>query len=386
MQQLPHDLPPIKGTTDVGVVEWVSGVYEVEGGERVYNLTVSDHHNYFADGILTHNCLIDDPHSDQEAPLAAFDPEIFNRVYEWFNAGPRQRLQPGGRIILTATRWGLRDLIGRLKDDEKQRGADKWKKIEFPAIYQDKDGKDRSYWPEFWPLEELQATKAAIIAGGSAWKWNAQYLQNPTSEEGALIKKAWWNVWKHDFEPDCEFKIQVWDTANKATQRSNYSVCTTWGVFYPQDADSAHIILLDMFMDKLEFPDLKTKALQLYRKHEPDSLVIEGKNAGDSLIFELRKMGLYVENFTPTRGDGDKVARVNAITDIFASGVVWIMDREWRATVEDQAVAFPNGTDDDIVDTISMALARFRRGNFIRLASDEEDEYEPNYLEKADYY
>ena len=331
-------------------------------------------------------CLVDDPVADVDAPLAMHDPEIFNKVYNWYMVGPRQRLQPGGRVAVISTRWGQRDLIGRLLEDQKNKGADKWRVLEFPAIFTDKDGKEHSYWPEFWSLEELQATRAAVTASESRWMWNAAYQQNPTGEEGALLKNEWWNVWKHDFEPECEFKIQCWDTANKATQRSNYSVCTTWGVFYPQDAKSAHIILLDLFMDKLEFPALKAEALRQYRNHEPDSCVIEGKNAGDSLIFELRKMGLYVENFTPTRGDGDKVQRVNAITDIFASGVVWIVDKEWRSVVQEQCQAFPMGTDDDIVDTVSMALARFRRGNFIRLDSDEEDEYEPNYLEKADYY
>ena len=336
--------------------------------------------------------IIDDPVSDQEAPQAQFDPEIFNRVYNWYQVGPRQRLQPGARILVVMTRWGERDLIGRLKADEKERGGDKWHSIEFPAIKED----GSSYWPDFWPIEELQATKTSLLATGSNWMWQAQYQQNPTGQEGALIKSSWWNLWPRARPPECQFVIQVWDTATKATQRSNYSVCTTWGVFSPPDEDSAHIICLDMFRDKLEFPELKAKAIELYRgkypdaqldgEYKPDSLVIEGKNAGDSLIFELRRMGIYVENYTPTRGDGDKVARVNAITDIFASGVVWTMDKDWTETMLSECQSFPMGANDDIVDTVAMALARFRRGNFISLNSDEQDEYEPDYKEPANYY
>lgn len=339
-------------------------------------------------------CIIDDPVSDQEAPSALYDPEIFNRVYNWYQVGPRQRLQPGGRILVVQTRWGERDLIGRLKADEKERHGDKWHSVEFPAI----TPQGKSYWPEFWPLEELDRTKAALLASGSNWMWQAQYQQNPTGQEGALIKSDWWEKWPRSSPPPCQFIIQVWDTATKATQRSNFSVCTTWGIFSLPDSPLPQIICLHMFRDKVEFPELKAKAIDLYRgrygveylqddvdSFAPDTLVIEGKNAGDALIFELRRMGIFVENFTPTRGDGDKVARVNAITDIFASGVVWTMDKDWTETMLSECQSFPLGANDDIVDTVAMALARFRRGNFISLSTDEELG-EPSYSEKADYY
>ena len=328
-------------------------------------------------------CLIDDPHSDTEAPNAAFDPEIFNRVYDFYQVGPRQRLQPKAAIAIIQTRWGERDLIGRLLADQKDKGADKWENIVFPAIKEDGE----SYWPEYWPTEELLATKSAIIAAGSAWKWNAQYQQNPTGEEGSLIKSAWWNLYPKSAPPRCEFIIQCWDTATRATQRSDYSVCSTWGVFYPDDDVVAHIIMLDCYRDKVEYPDLKAKALELYKdpRWEVDALVIEGKNSGDSLIFELRKMGIYVEAYTPTRNDGDKVMRVNAVTDIFKSGVVWIMDKEWTEQVLSESQAFPMGAHDDIVDTISMALNRFRKGHFIRLETDEE-ERDTDFSAKAAYY
>ena len=366
-----------------GIVESVSPVYFPEGGEIVYNITVEHTHTYFANGVLTHNCLIDDPHNEQEAIAGIYDPEVYNKTYEWYLTGPRQRLQPGAKVAVISTRWSKIDLIGRLLEDAKHRGGDKWVEICIPALL---DDDTRSYWPDYWPLEELLATKRAIVATGSLWRWNAQYQQSPTSEEGSLIKSKWWRTWDKRNMPRCEFVIQAWDTASRTTQRSNYSVCTTWGVFHNEEEDCSQIILLDCWRDKLEFPDLKAQALALYKEWEPDSCVIEQKSAGEALITEFRRMGLYVEDYTPTRGDGDKVARVNAITDIFASGVVWIRSAEWTSTVLEEAQAFPMGANDDIVDTIAMALSRFRRGNFISLASDDDDMSEDEPMKKADYY
>lgn len=328
-------------------------------------------------------CLIDDPHDEQEAVAGIYDPNVFNKAYEWYLTGPRQRLQPGAAVAIIATRWSKIDLIGQLLADARERGADKWKEIKIPALI----GDEESYWPEYWPVEELQATKRAIVATGSLWRWNAQYMQDPTSEEGALIKSHWWKFWEKRALPRCDFIIQAWDTASRTTQRSNYSVCTTWGVFHNEEQGCSNIILLDCWRDKLEFPDLKKQALALYKEWEPDSCVIEQKSAGEALITEFRRMGLYVEDYTPTRGDGDKVARVNAVTDIFASGVVWILNKEWTSIVLDEAQTFPMGQNDDIVDTIAMALSRFRRGNFITLESDEVDlEDEADFAKEVDYY
>ncbi|CAB4122672.1 Archaeophage PsiM2, terminase large subunit [uncultured Caudovirales phage] len=326
-------------------------------------------------------CLIDDPHNEQEAIAGVYDPEVYNKVYEWYLTGPRQRLQPGARVAIISTRWSKIDLIGRVLADSKERGGDKFKEINIAALLNDDT---ESYWPEYWPLEELLATKRAIVATGSLWRWNAQYMQSPVSEEGSLIKGQWWNFWDKA-PPKCEFIIQAWDTASRTTQRSNYSVCTTWGIFYNEEKGCANIILLDCWRDKVEFPELKRQALSLYREWEPDSCVIEQKSAGEALITEFRRMGLYVEDYTPTRGDGDKVARVNAITDIFASGVVYTLNRDWTPMVLEEAQAFPMGANDDIVDTIAMALSRFRRGNFLKLDSDEPD-FDADFNKKADYY
>jgi predicted phage terminase large subunit-like protein len=306
--------------------------------------------------------IIDDPHSEQEARLAQGDPTVFDSVYEWYTSGPRQRLQPGGAIVVVMTRWSDKDLTGRvLKSD-----ATEWEVIEFPAILPS----GNSLWPEFWPVDELLALKEEL----PAYKWNAQYQQKPTGEEGALVKRDWWQLWEGDRAPACEFIIQSWDTAYTKNQRSDYSACTTWGVFHKdEDENDVNIILLDAWKGKVEFPELKVKAKEMYDDWEPDACIIEAKAAGAPLIFELRRMGVMVQDFTPTRGN-DKFVRLNSVTDLFSSGKVWAPDKRWAEEVIEEFARFPNAEHDDLVDSGVQALMRFRQGGFLRLGSDEEDE------------
>ena len=336
--------------------------------------------NFFCEGVLAHNCLIiDDPHSEQEAAIAAANPSIYDGVYEWYTSGPRQRLQPGGAIVIVMTRWSKRDLCGQiLKASSQKDGLDEWEVIEFPAIMPS----GNPLWPEFWPLEELEKIKAELPVA----KWNAQYQQNPTSEEGALVKREWWQIWEKDEPPVCEYIIQSWDTALTKGTRSDYSACTTWGIFYEKDNDGkriAKIILLNAYQDKLEFPELKQKALEEYRYWKPDCCIIEAKAAGGPLVFELRKMGIPIQDYTPSRGN-DKIVRVNAVSDIFASGFVYAPPLRWAEELIEQFASFPNSDHDDLVDSSTQALLRFRQGGFISTQSDEDEEYVQN--KKADYY
>jgi len=321
--------------------------------------------------------IIDDPHSEQEAKLAMTDPGIFDSVYEWYTSGPRQRLQPGGSIVIVMTRWSTKDLTGRiLKSSIEDEKINEWEIIELPALLPS----GNPLWPEFWPIEELESLKAELPVS----KWNAQYQQKPTSEEGAIIKREWWKVWEADRPPSCEFIIQSWDTAFTKSNRSDYSACTTWGVFHPDEGPDAHVILLDAFKERLEFPDLKRKAFEMWKDWEPDAFVVEAKAAGAPLIYELRQMGIPVQEFTPSRGN-DKVVRVNAVSDLFSSGKVWAPRKRWAEEVMEEIAGFPYSDNDDLTDSTTQALIRFRKGGFVRLQTDEPDD--PVYFRrKVGYY
>ena len=323
--------------------------------------------------------IIDDPHSEQEAALAANDPTVYDKVHEWFTSGPRQRLQPGGSIVIVMTRWGKRDLTGRVLQSMIERDGDEWEVIELPAIMPN----EKPLWPEFWSLDELLKLRNELPLS----KWSAQYQQNPTGEEGALVKREWWQMWEEDRPPPCDFIIQSWDTAFTKNERSDYSACTTWGVFYiNEDPNNANIILLDALKERLEFPELKRRAMEMYTEWEPDACVVEAKASGAPLVFELRRMGIPVQEYTPTRGN-DKISRVNSVADMFASGKVWAPRKRWAEEVIEELAAFPNSDHDDLVDSTTQALIRFRKGGFIRLQTDEEDEIQ--YFKskrKAAYY
>ena len=147
-----------------------------------------------------------------------------------------------------------------------------------------------------------------------------------------------------------------------------------------------NIILLDAYRKRLEFPDLKKQAMDLYQQWEPESLVIEKRASGISLIQELRLMGLPVNEFTPSRGN-DKISRVNAISDLFASGVVWAPEHRWADEVIEEFAEFPAGEHDDYVDSSTQALQRYRQGGFVQSLQDEEDDDIPTYpRQRYEYY
>ena len=329
--------------------------------------------------------IIDDPYTEQ----CMLQPSMFDDVWEYYQAGPRQRLMPGGNIMVVHTRWSTKDLTGMLiKEQMKNPDADQWELIEFPAIMPS----GRVLWPEFWTLEALTKVQNSI----APHLWNAQWLQNPTSEEGALIKREWWMKWPSGKPPKCDYLIQTYDTAFSKRETADFSVISTWGVFYPEgeyenqagekklyDGETAHIILIDVVKDRWEFPELKQKSIYLYNYHEPDSVLIEAKASGMSLAQELRRIGIPLQEYSPGRGQ-DKTARVNSVADLFASGFVWAPDTRFADELIDECQAFPTGDHDDQVDVTTLALMRFRQGGFVRIDTDWRDEYVPSQL--REYY
>lgn len=310
--------------------------------------------------------IIDDPHSEQEAALAQVNPEIYDKVYEWYTSGPRQRLQPGGSIVIVMTRWSLRDLTGQVIKSSASRGGDEWEVIEFPAILPS----GNPLWPEFWSIDELEKLHTELPNG----KWMAQYQQQPTSDSSAIVKREWWKIWPHERPPQCDYILQTWDTAFEKNNRADYSACTTWGIFYNDEDDGqANIILLNAFKERMEWIELKKTAFEHYKDWEPDNILIEKKATGAPLIYEFRAMGIPAMEFSPGKGQ-DKISRLNAVSDLIASGKVWVPETRWAEELVDEIASFPSGEHDDLVDATTLALARFRQGGFIRLPSDEPDE------------
>ena len=305
--------------------------------------------------------IIDDPHSEQDA----MSPSALESAYEWYTSGPRQRLQPGGIIVIVMTRWSTLDLTEKLLRRMGEDHADQWEVLELPAILDSGE----PLWPGYWKIEELESVKASLPVA----KWNAQYMQNPTSEEGALLKREWWQMWEQDNPPPCSYILQSYDTAFSSKETADYSAITTWGVFRPSDGAPESIILLDAKKGRWDFPDLKSTAYDEYTYWQPDIVLVESQASGTPLTHELRMMGIPVVNYRPTKGR-DKVTRVHSASPVFEAGMVWAPDAIFAEEVIEECAAFPYGENDDFVDSTTQAILRFRQGNFVRLATDEEDE------------
>jgi len=300
---------------------------------------------------------------------------------------------PGGRVAIIQTRWHLDDLTGRVVRDMTMNDmADKYEVVEFPAILEieQKVGsgenettiiKEKPLWPEFFDLKALHRTKASM----PLFQWNAQYQQKPTAEEAALVKREWWKQWPHEDPPKCEYVIMSLDAAAEKHNRADFTALTTWGVFFNEEENCYCIILLNAIKERLEFHELKEMATREYLDWEPDAFIVEKKSSGTPLYQEMRRMGLVVQEYTPHRGSGDKIARLNSVADIVSSGLVWVPQTRWAEELVEEVAGFPFMSHDDLVDSTIMALMRFRQGGFIRLPTDEPDE-QPLYRRRGGYY
>ena len=308
--------------------------------------------------------IIDDPHSEQDA----LSPTAMESAYEWYTSGPRQRLQPGAKIVLVMTRWSTKDLTGKLIAHQKEAKSDQWDVVEFPAIM-DHGTNPKPVWPQDWKLEELEKVKATLPVG----KWNAQWMQHPTSEEGAIIKREWWMKYDHEEIPPLHHVIQSYDTAFLKKETADYSAITTWGVFYPDEDSAPALLLLDAIKGRYEFPELRRLALEQYKYWQPESVIIEAKASGLPLTYELRQMDIPVVNFTPSKGN-DKHARVNAVAPLFESGMIYAPEQKFAEEVIEECASFPFGDHDDLVDSTTQAIMRFRQGGLLKHPEDYVDE------------
>ena len=317
--------------------------------------------------------IIDDPHSEQ----TAMSNNGFDDAWEWYTGGPRQRLQPGGSIVLVQTRWSEKDMTGQLlRSMAKDPLADQWEIVELPALFED----DKPCWPEYWSYDDLSAVRASIPPS----KWNAQYQQNPTGDENAIIRREWWKKWERKVVPNLQYVIQSYDTAFSKRETSDFSAITTWGVFYPEESGTPGLILLDSQKGRWDFPELKEVALDQYKYWDPDTVIVEAKASGMPLTHELRNMGIPVVNFTPSKGN-DKVTRVHSVSPLFEAGMFWAPDEAFADELIEEVAAFPNGEYDDLVDSMTQALMRYRQGNFVTLPTDDLEDGESSVRMRAYY-
>ena len=323
--------------------------------------------------------IIDDPHSEQDALSST----AYDNTYEWYTSGPRQRLQPGGTIIIVQTRWSKKDLTGRLLNEQaKDQLADQWEVVEFPAILPS----DKPLWPEFWKKEELLGVKASLSPG----KWNAQWQQNPVSEDVAMIKREWWRPWEKENVPRLKYILQSYDTAFSKKETADYTAITTWGVFDPEEDNTEHIILLDARKGRYNFPELKEEAFEQYEYWDPDMVLIEAKASGMPLADELLRINIPVSTYSPgrrKRGGGiDKTTRMHMVAPLFEAGRVWAPDERFSEEVIEEVASFPNGEHDDFCDSMTMALIRFREGGLVNIDPEDEDIYMPHMSRRREYY
>jgi predicted phage terminase large subunit-like protein len=371
--------------------------YVAEKG-TYYNFSVSPDHTFYAEGYLTHNCgLIDDPISEQDM----YSRLVMDRVAEWYSAGFYTRRQPErNKIILVMTRWNVADLAGQLLDAENaDESADKWRIVKIPALITQEiadklnaiasdpkyekflnTGKHPypmvykagdSFSPRRWSKKELLRTKANL----SKKVWSALYMQEPTEEGGGIMPADKWRKWDNEYLPQCDHIFQSYDTAFEESEKNDYTVRTTWGIFQRPEDNKFACILLERLRKRITFPDLRQNAVDSAAEYEPDKILIEKKASGHSLIQELRKTLPVL----PVEAKGSKLTRAHVASFMLEKGFIYYVPRKWAYEVIDECAAYPNGPFDDCVDSCGQAWLYFRRKFYLQL--DEEDDNEQDSQE-----
>jgi predicted phage terminase large subunit-like protein len=324
--------------------------------------------SYYAAGVRSqvagrgaNIALLDDVMSEEDS----FSQTGRKYIKEWYPAGLRTRLMPNGSIIIINTRYHYDDLCGWLLKQEKtaEQNTYPWEVISIPAWLNEEAAElldlpvGSSYFPEWKSDEILRIDEQEIRASNGARYWNSLYMQDPSPDDGGIIKKKYINWWEYEDPPECQFVIQTYDTAFSTSRTADYSVIQTWGIFHDYDEDyghSSHLILLGNTRGRYEYPELRRIAQDLYRDFRPDVCIIERKASGQSLIQDMRRAGLPVLDYLP---DKDKVARVYASTPMMEAGRVWLpKNKIWADDLFSECMSFPNGSHDDQVDCLTMAI------------------------------
>ena len=355
---------------------------------------------YYAAGVRSqiagrgaHVAILDDVMSEEDS----YSDAGRRYIKEWYPAGLRTRIMPNGAILIINTRYHYDDLCGWLLKQEENAGDYEiipWDVVKIPAWLDEEAAElldlpiGGSYFPEWKPDSVLRIDEHEIKASNGSRYWNSLYMQDPTPEEGGLIKKKWLQHWEEDEPPSCEFVIQTYDTAFSTRTTADFSVIQTWGIFYLYDQDDsgyenyvAHLILLGNVKGRFEYPELRKLAQKLYADNKPDVCMVEKKASGQSLIQDMRRAGLPVMEYTPDR---DKVSRVYAASPIMEAGRVWIpTNKKWSEDLIEELIRFPNAAHDDQVDAMTMAIHYMKESWHLEHPDDPEWEDEPRQASKT---
>lgn len=309
-----------------------------EGPILVYDIQVEGNRNFFANGILVHNCLIiDDPIKDAESANSAAQRR---GILEWYQTVARPRLHPGAAAILVMTRWHEADLAGELLG---KKDGEHWDSLLFPMV----DESGSILWPERYSADEVENIHKAV--GTRAWE--SLYQQRPMPLEGGLLKRHWWKFYEE--APTCDMQIQSWDMSFKGGASSDFVVGQVWG------RNSGMYYLLDQARGRWDFSETCRRLESMSQKWPHATLkLVEDKANGPAVISHLNGV---VSGLVAIEPLGGKESRASAISPLVEAGNVWLPKHAtWLEDFLLEATSFPNGKNDDQVDAMSQALNRLR--------------------------
>lgn len=342
------------------------------------------------DGALTGEggdiIVIDDPHNVREAESSA----VREGVLDWWDQAMQTRLNDPktGAFVIIMQRVHENDLTGHILANE----HDDWDHLCLPARYEIGHPSETKSSLSFtdprtkegellWPERIDEQTLANLERSLGTYAAAGQLQQRPMPKGGGILRAEWWVPWESDDLPEIEYVMQSYDTAFSTKEKSSYSARTTWGVF--RKNGQINVIVIEMWYDRVTYPELRTLAQEAYEEWQPDAVMIEKKASGQSLLQDLRMAGVPVIEYNPDR---DKEARAHASSALLEDGRIYFpANKKWAKDLIDICAAFPAGDNDDIVDTCTQAWLRLRKGWFISHSTDYEDD-EPTETRRITLY
>ncbi len=362
-------------------------------------------------GIRADYMIIDDPFKNREEA----DSEVIReKRWQSYTDDVSTRLKPDGKILIIMTRWHEDDLCGRLLGEDWKGQSGPWRTadgrlfriINLPLLAEHKDDPlgrklntiqvgEKTYGEMLWPeyFKEKNAIRYATTAnkGGTlARTWASLYQQRPSPNEGAILSKDYWRPWIKEKLPECELIFLAYDTAFEEEEESDESAMTAWGIFRNTSKKTTgeeylshrHVILLGAWHEQVQAVHLMRHVKEHCKLFKPDKVLIEKRASGIQLIQEMRRLRFPVHDWLPRGKPGakGKIPRAHAIAFVLEAGSVWYVPGKKTEKVLDQCAAFPFGTHDDLVDTVTCALAYFRDAWLFQTAYDELDKDERDEL------